>query len=254
MLGFPWRTGLLAATVAVGFLFPGVPSFAASKIGVASAVKNEVEGIQSGASRSLSTGSSVFEQERVRTGADSVAQLLFLDQTTFSVGPRSEVTLDRFVYDPARGTGDVLLSATRGAFRFISGSQNPLHYKISTPTATIGVRGTIIDCTVGSLTCIVQEGQAVISVAGVEYTLKAGDALTIGNDGKVTGPYQHDGVFDAIKFGTPWPLFGGGLPTEQWQFEVPDNSTTRIEDIIPHDNPPMNECPEDYCCDCVDRN
>lgn len=54
-------------------------------------------------------GSSVFEQERIRAGAESVAQLLFIDQTTLSVGPRSEVTLDRFVYDALRNTGDVLL-------------------------------------------------------------------------------------------------------------------------------------------------
>src|SRR5262249_4343733 len=155
---------------------------------------------QAGSGRALSPGASVFESETVRTGSESIAQLLFLDQTTLSVGPRSEVVLDRFVYDSSRSTGDVILSATRGAFRFVSGSQNPLSYKINTPAATIGVRGTIIDCMVGSLTCVVQEGRAIIEVGGVAYPLGPGQALTVGNDGKVTGPYQHDGIFDAVNF------------------------------------------------------
>lgn len=221
------------------------PAQAAPKVGVASAVRNDVEGIQGGSSRSLATGSSVFERELIRTGAESVAQLLFIDQTTLSVGPRSEVTLDRFVFDPSRNAGDVLLSATRGAFRFISGSQNPLNYKISTPNATIGVRGTIISCAVGSLTCTVEEGGAVIEVGGVAYTLKAGQSLTVDDNGKVTGPYIHDGVLDAVQFGVPWPLYPGALPTEVWTAEIPDDSTIRLEDLFDHER--GNDCT--YCDD-----
>ena len=227
------------------------PSAAASKVGVASAVRNDVEGIQGGSSRSLATGSSVFERELIRTGSESVAQLLFLDQTTLSVGPRSEVTLDRFVFDPSRNAGDVLLSATRGAFRFISGSQNPLNYKISTPNATIGVRGTIISCAVGSLTCTVEEGGAVIEVGGVSYTLKAGQSLTVDDNGKVTGPYTHDGILDAVQFNTPWPLYPGALRTETWETEIPDDSTIRLEDLFEHElvDDCRNEC--DYISDSL---
>lgn len=246
-------SSLSAALIAAAILLlpPAiVPASAqASKVGVASAVKNDVQGIQGGAGRALSPGSSVFERETVRTGAESIAQLLFLDQTSLSVGPRSEVVLDQFVYDPSRGTGDVLLSATRGAFRFISGSQNPLNYKINTPAATIGVRGTIIDCTVGSLTCVVEEGAAVIVIGGVEYRVEAGEAITVGDDGTVTGPYQHDGVFDAVKFGTPFPLFGSGLPSDNWRIEVPDDSKQRLEDLFDH--PSIIEedpCGDDFCC------
>jgi hypothetical protein len=205
------------------------------KVGVAAAVKNDVQGIQGGSGRALSPGSSVFERETVRTGAESVAQLLFLDQTSLSVGPRSEVVLDQFVYNPAKNTGEVVLSATRGAFRFISGSQNPLNYKINTPAATIGVRGTIVDCAVAGLTCVVSQGAAVIIVNGVEYRVEAGQALTVNKNGTVTGPYQHDGIFDAVNFGTPFPLYGTGLPSDTWRTEVPDGSQQRIEDLFDHE-------------------
>ena len=53
--------------------------------------------------------------------------------------------LDRFVYNPNRGSGNVVLSTARGALRFVTGAQNPTNYTIKTPVATIGVRGTIAE-------------------------------------------------------------------------------------------------------------
>src|SRR5262249_46211348 len=91
---------------------------AAPKVRVASAAKNQVQGIIGGGTRALSAGSEIFSNEIVRTGEESLAQLLFLDETSLSVGARSEVKLDRFVYNPDRKTGNVVLEASRGAFRF----------------------------------------------------------------------------------------------------------------------------------------
>ncbi len=59
------------------------------------------------------------------------------------VGAKSEVKLDRFVYDPNSGNGKVVMNAGKGVFRFVSGSQNSKSYQINTPVATIGVRGTV---------------------------------------------------------------------------------------------------------------
>ncbi len=58
------------------------------------------------------------------------------------------------------------------------------------------------------------------------------------------GARKHDGVFDAVKFGTPFPLYGAGLPSDTWRTEVPDGSTQRIEDLFEHE-----EVCDDYCCD-----
>jgi hypothetical protein len=226
-------TALLCAVAMLALPLSADPSVGA-EVGVASAVRNDVEGIQGGTSRALSLGSRVFERELIRTGVESVAQLLFLDQTTLSVGPESEVTLDRFVYDPTRNSGDVLLSTARGALRFISGTQNPLNYKITTPNATIGVRGTIVNVLQygAGTTVVADQGTVVIDVGGQTYTLKAGKALAIGPGGKVSGPYTFDGVLTAFKHGVPWPLYPGVLPTESWEVEVPDDSTIRIEDLF----------------------
>src|SRR5215470_6805256 len=111
---------------ALGALMAGVMVFGAdavaqtARIGAASAVRNQVTAGQTGGERQLAVGGPVFQNEAVRTGVDSVAQLLFSDQTTMSLGPRSEVRLDRYVYDPNRSAGDVAVSLSTGALRFIT--------------------------------------------------------------------------------------------------------------------------------------
>src|SRR5262249_39992309 len=88
-------------------------------------------------------GGDVFSGDHIHTGSSSNAQLTFLDQTNLTIGSQSDVVLDKFVYDPNRGAGDVAMTATQGALRFISGSQNPNTYKVDTPAATIVIRGTL---------------------------------------------------------------------------------------------------------------
>ncbi len=131
-----------------------------NKIGVASAVDQRVEGVNRGTTRVLSVGSDLFTNELVRTGENSNAQLLFRDQTSLSVGPRSEVTLDKYVFDPSKGAGEVVLNATKGAFRFISGVQQSSSYQIKTPAGTLGVRGSIFDILIenDTLTFILVDG------------------------------------------------------------------------------------------------
>ena len=121
---------------------------AEQNIGSATAVKNQVEGVVRGQTQSLSSGSEVYSNEVVRTAEASVAELVFADNTKLSVGPVSTIRLDKFVYDPSKGSGAVVVNASRGAYRFITGVQDPRNYEIKTPYATLGVRGTILEIVV----------------------------------------------------------------------------------------------------------
>jgi hypothetical protein len=112
-------------------------------IGVAATIVNRVEGTVGAQTAAKKTGDRVFQNELIRTGAESKGQLLFRDETSLTIGPDSEVKLDQFVYNP-QGASSVTLNATKGVFRFISGSLPSQAYEIKTPAATIGVRGTII--------------------------------------------------------------------------------------------------------------
>ncbi len=220
----------LALAVATG------PAVAAANIGVAAAVKNQVKG----SSGALAVGSKVFQNEIITTGAASLAQLLFLDETSLSIGPQSQVTLDTFVFNPSKGAGSVVFSVTKGAFRFITGSQNPHHYTIKTPVATIGVRGTIVDCFIvsGGLACIVEEGSAIVG----GHTVAAGQGIFISNNGTVTGPMTPDGQFFQVAGNVPWPLYGGVLPGGFEQFTGPDGLTIRTEEQDQHYVPYVCEC------------
>jgi hypothetical protein len=102
------------------------------------------------ASRFINTGSEVYSNELVKTGDKGIARLVFLDRTDLVVGPRSEVKLDKFVYDPEGDSGAFATNVTRGAFRFVTGNQNHSNYSIATPHATLGVRGTIFELIITS--------------------------------------------------------------------------------------------------------
>ena len=51
---------------------------------------------------------------------------------------RITVRLDKFVYDPNKSTGTVAIQATRGSFRFVTGSQGKGSYQIKSPYGTLG--------------------------------------------------------------------------------------------------------------------
>ena len=130
------------SALALLFAIQSTASFAQEpKIGNATATKNKVEGVLGGNARPLSKGSEVFSNETVRTAESSVADLKFLDDSNLSVGPMSEIHLDKFVYDPNGSSGAVVIQATKGAFRFVTGSQDKKAYQIKTPYGTLGIRG-----------------------------------------------------------------------------------------------------------------
>ena len=82
----------------------------------------------------------VYSGDKVITGARGEAQVRFRDNTKLVIGPNSMMVIDAFIFedDTAR---KISINAVRGAFRFISGNSPKDAYTITTPTATIGVRG-----------------------------------------------------------------------------------------------------------------
>src|SRR5271169_1983057 len=123
------------------------PALAQQRIGVNSAVNPDATGIWPGTPpRRLVLGQDIVFNERVTTGPDGQTQVLFVDQSTMSLGPNSDMLIDAFVYDPAAGTGKLAASLTRGVFRFVGGklSKQENAVTMQTPSATIGIRGGLI--------------------------------------------------------------------------------------------------------------
>jgi trimeric autotransporter adhesin len=120
------------------FAFQSTASNAQTRIGSATSVKPDASGSVGG---TLSAGSGVHQNETVKTGSSGEAGLRFLDESNLKVGSSSQVRLDKFVYDPNKGSGTVTMDAARGLLRFSTGSQNKGEVKIKTPSGTLGIRG-----------------------------------------------------------------------------------------------------------------
>ncbi|MEO5706661.1 MAG: FecR family protein [Alteraurantiacibacter sp.] len=85
----------------------------------------------------------------IQTGGGSQAQILLLDRSTFGIGARSRVRIDRFVYDPD-AERSIAASLLQGALRFFSGAQAGNNSaEVTSPSGRIGIRGTAIDMLVG---------------------------------------------------------------------------------------------------------
>jgi hypothetical protein len=209
-----WMSARFAVLLAVlaSFVVTGV-SWAADRIGVASAVVNKVTASLSGALKVLRVGDSLFQDQVVETESQSSTQLLFQDETALTVGPGSRVVLDTYVYDPQRKTGNIVLNATRGAFRFVSGSAQSASYKIRTPVASIGVRGTIFSWLItalGDLIAVLEEGAfEVCNAAGQCVVVNVpGQMIIIRANGTIEGPFDSGGILWNVTAGVPLPLFG----------------------------------------------
>src|SRR4051794_37486305 len=93
-----------------------------------------------GQMRTLITGGSLSQDEWIRTDRSGRADVRFLDDTQLAIGPESAVKLDRFTYAPGRQS--FVLNAIKGLFTFSTGNMPKAAYRIQTPTAVLGVRGT----------------------------------------------------------------------------------------------------------------
>jgi hypothetical protein len=132
-----------------------------------------------------------LRDEVVRTGPDSATRLVMADSTNLSLGPSATIKLDRTVFDDEHHYRDVAIKLTSGAFRFVTGNSEKAAYKITTPLATIGVRGTILDGLLqrGKNTIKLQEGAATVCTVSfqcVELTVPGDTAVITSVNGKTT--------------------------------------------------------------------
>lgn len=90
-------------------------------------------------------GAPVRVGDTMRTGPAGSLGVTLRDNTVLSFGPKTEFTVDEFLFEPDRGEARLATSITRGTLNFISGliaKMRPEAQTVRTPTGTIGVRGT----------------------------------------------------------------------------------------------------------------
>ena len=122
----------------------------------------EVMAISADVERSLTQGDPVYVEDQVTTGDKSFAMLQFIDGAMVTVRPNSKIIIEQYVFNG--GDEDVaLLNLMEGGLRIITGAMaksRPESYKVKTPVALMGVRGTefaIMLC--GDHICDEEEGE-----------------------------------------------------------------------------------------------
>ena len=116
-------------------------------VGTIHSFEGDVRIVSATGDRAALAGLELNEGDTVRTGADAWALLAMSDGASMTLRPQSQLRIDTYRYDhdgdPTRNSS--LLSLVKGAFRSVTGyigRTNRDGYRITTPVATIGVRGT----------------------------------------------------------------------------------------------------------------
>ena len=103
--------------------------------------------VRDGAQVPARVGEVVFEADGLRTGGDGKVGVTLNDDTRLSLGPNSELKLERFLYTPAESGFGLVLKFVRGAATYVSGriaKFAPDSIRLETPASIIGVRGTTL--------------------------------------------------------------------------------------------------------------
>jgi len=120
---------------------------AQSRVGVAGAVNPQSQFDRPSGVRTVVIGDDVLFKDRIITGGIGLVQVLFVDGSTFTVGPTARVVIDEFVFNPSDSSGSLVAEVTSGALRFVGGklSKRGNTVRFRTPGGTLGVRGGIVN-------------------------------------------------------------------------------------------------------------
>lgn len=103
--------------------------------------------VRNGAQVPAQVGQTVFQTDGIRTGAGGKVGITLNDDTRLSLGPNSELKLERFTYAPADSRFSLVLKFISGAATYVSGriaKLAPDSVRLETPASIIGVRGTTL--------------------------------------------------------------------------------------------------------------
>jgi hypothetical protein len=112
--------------------------------GMVVASRGEVIATADGGSRELKQGDFIYQNDEIITSNRSFAVLQFVDGAKVTVRPDSVMIIEQYLYNGDENDA-ATLGLVSGGLRVITGAMaktNPENYKVRTPVALMGVRGT----------------------------------------------------------------------------------------------------------------
>lgn len=127
-------------------LFVSGSAFANELAGVIERMQGQAQILGSNGQKSLAVKAEVFQGDQITTGNDVELLMRMTDGTVLAVRPNTHLTVTEYHFNNKDSSSDnMLVKLLKGGFRTVTGiigKKNPQKVKFSTPTATIGIRGT----------------------------------------------------------------------------------------------------------------
>lgn len=130
-------------------IFLAQPSWGTSVAGHVILTKGEVSAIDAnGTTRALKRRSQIFNGDTIKTGPAASIQVRFIDKALMTIKANSEMNIERYLLTQKENEPQkeqAIMQLVKGGFRTITGTigkGDKSAYKVKTPAASIGIRGT----------------------------------------------------------------------------------------------------------------
>jgi hypothetical protein len=175
---------------AIAAVIATIPCAVSASEQVGQVVRTSVQ--VSGQSGALAKGDAIHRNERIRSNASGTGAFIFEDGTKLAVGPNSTIVIDEFVYRGGAKIEKLVIGASRGTMRWISGKSDSSAYQITTPSGALSVRGTAFDVYIGpdgvTAVTLLNGGAEFCTAQRCERLTRRCDFLLARPDGSITRP------------------------------------------------------------------
>ena len=140
----------IASTLFLGFftlILVWSPAYAAKQVATVVAVRGDAQAFDAkGKSRPLAVQTPIFEEDTIKTGERGRTQIMFTDNTQITLGNATTMKIAEYRWQAEQNDGALKTQVKEGTFRIMGGALTktaPRNFKTETPSATIGIRGSM---------------------------------------------------------------------------------------------------------------
>ena len=177
----------MKSIIIILFLFLTILNAQIAKV---TAIKGDVLIKSAGQYKIAKLNSPINKLDTITTEKNARIQLVFQDNTMISIGKNSTFSIKEYIYDLGKKP-KVAFKFGYGTFKSITGKigkLNPKGFKLESKTATMGIRGTIIDLDLSEEEEIylVPEGKIELKIGNEVRIINAGEMVIKKKEGSVT--------------------------------------------------------------------
>jgi hypothetical protein len=140
----------ITSTLFLGFfvlILAWSPAYAAEQVATVVAARGNVQALDAkGKGRALTIKAPIFADDTIKTKEHSRVQIMFTDNTLINLGNATTMKIAEYRWQPEQNDGALKTQIKEGTFRVMGGALTktaPQNFKTETPTATIGIRGSM---------------------------------------------------------------------------------------------------------------